>query len=107
VRNAPVYKTDYVTPRLRARLRPGRLLQPIQQHSWDLTWAVPDPRGVHNTIFSVQPLRLRQEELMMYFTEMPDYMPACHQPGQADLRRAEDKILGCSPYEQVFQTSTR
>jgi hypothetical protein len=73
VRNAPVYKTTYVTSDYAVGSDQGGLLQPIQQHSWDLTWAVADPRGVHNTIFSVQPY-YGAEELMMYFPEMPDYM---------------------------------
>ena len=102
VRNAPVYKTSYLTKDYALGSDQGGLLQPIQQHSWDLTWAVPDPRGVHNTIFSVQPF-YGSEELMMYFTEMPDYMPAAVTFQGKPTYIAESKLLGGSPYEQIFQ----
>jgi hypothetical protein len=102
VRNAPVYKTTYVTADYALGSDQGGLLQPIQQHSWDLTWAVPDPRGVHNTIFSVQPY-YGADELMMYFTEMPDYMPAAVTFQGKPTYIAESKLLGGSPYEQIFQ----
>jgi hypothetical protein len=44
VRNAPVYKTTRATRDYAIGSDQGGLLQPIQQHSWDVTWAVPDPR---------------------------------------------------------------
>ena len=102
VRNAPVYKTTYVSADYAVGSDQGGLLQPIQQHSWDLTWAVPDPRGVHNTIFSVQPY-YGAEELMMYFTEMPDYMPLSVTFQNKPTYISESKLLGGSPYEQIFQ----
>ncbi len=103
VRNAPVYKTSYVTADYAVGSDQGGLLQPIQQHSWDVTWAVPDPRGVHNTIFSVQP-HYGVDELMMYFTEMPDYMPLSVTFQSKPTYISEDKLLGGSPYEQIFQS---
>ncbi len=102
VRNAPVFKTAYVTPDYALGSDQGGLLQPIQQHSWDLTWSVPDPRGVHNTIFSVQPF-YGAEELMMYFAEMPDYMPASVTFQGKPTYISESKLLGGSPHEQIFQ----
>lgn len=101
-RNAPVYKTSYVTADYAIGSDQGGLLQPIQQHSWDLTWAVPDPRGVHNTIFSVQPY-YGPFELMMYFTEMPDYMSVSVTMQNKPTYTSESKLLGGSPYEQIFQ----
>jgi len=103
VRNAPVYKTDYITADYAVGSDQGGLLQPIQQHSWDVTWAVPDPRGVHNTIFSVQPF-YGPQELMMYFTEMPDYMAASVTFQGKPTYTSENKLLGGSPYEQIFQS---
>ena len=102
VRNAPVYKTTYVTKDYAVGSDQGGLLQPIQQHSWDVTWAVPDPRGVHNTIFSTQPY-FGPRELMMYFTEMPDSMPAAVTFQGKPTYISEAKLLGGSPYEQIFQ----
>lgn len=102
LRNPPVYKTAFVTPDYALASDQGGLLQPIQQHSWDLTWSVPDPRGVHNTIFSVQPY-YGTFELMMYFTEMPDQMPPAVTFQGKPTYMSEDKLLGGSPYEQIFQ----
>ncbi len=102
LRNAPVYKTTYVTADYAIGSDQGGLLQPIQQHSWDLTWAVPDPRGVHNTIFSTQPYYGAQE-LMMYFTEYPDSMPAAVTFQGKPTYISEAKLLGGSPFEQIFQ----
>ncbi len=102
VRNAPVYKTTYVTPDYAVGSDQGGVLQPLQQHSWDVTWSVPDPRGVHNTIFSVQP-HFSHHELMMYFTEMPDSMPAAVTFQSKPTYISEGKLLGGSPYEQIFQ----
>ncbi len=102
VRNAPVYKTTHVTRDYALGSDQGGLLQPIQQHSWDVTWAVPDPRGVHNTLFSVQPY-YGPFELMMYFTEMPDYMSEAVTHQAKPTYNKPDKFLGGSPYEQIFQ----
>ena len=102
VRNAPVYKTSFVAADYAVGSDQGGLLQPIQQHSWDVTWAVPDPRGVHNTIFATQP-HYSTDELMMYFTEMPDSMPAAVTFQGKPTYISEAKLLGGSPYEQIFQ----
>ena len=101
-RNPPVYKTTYVTRDYAVGSDQGGLLQPLQHHSWDLTWAVDDPRGVHNTIFSIHP-HYSSEEMQMYFTEMPDWMPdAVVFQGKPSYNK-EYKLLGGSKYEQVFQ----
>lgn len=102
VRNAPVYKTTYMTREYAIGSDQGGLLQPIQQHSWDVTWAVPDPRGVHNTLFTVHAY-YSSEELQMYFTEFPDWMPeAVTYQGKPSYNKP-DKLLGGSPHEQIFQ----
>jgi hypothetical protein len=102
VRNAPVYKTTFVGPDYAVGSDQGGLLQPIQQHSWDVTWVAPDPRGVHNTMFSTQPY-YGDLETMMYFTEMPDSMPAAVTFQGKPTYISEEKLLGGSPYEQIFQ----
>lgn len=101
-RNPPVFKTSYITKDYAVGSDQGGLNQPIQQHSWDVTWAVPDPRGVHNTIFSNQP-HYSAHELMMYFTEMPDWMPSAVTSQGKPTYISEAKLLGGSPYEQIFQ----
>ncbi|MBI4910707.1 MAG: hypothetical protein HY820_44245 [Acidobacteria bacterium] len=101
LRNAPVYKTTYMTRDYAVGSDQGGVLQPIQQHSWDVTWALPDPRGKRNTIFSLHPYS-SMHELQMYFTLMPDF-------GKESVVRSKksydsaDKFLGGSPYEQILQ----
>ena len=79
----------------------GGTLQPIQEHSWDVTWNVPDPRGVQNTFFTLHPYSSLRE-LQTYFTFPPDQ-------GVADVVSSKksydspDKLVGGSPYEQIFQ----
>ena len=96
-----VYKTTYVRREYAVGSDQGGTLQPIQEHSWDVTWSVPDPRGVHNTLFTVHPYSSLRE-LQTYFTFPPD-------AGLADVVSSKksydspDKLVGGSPYEQIFQ----
>ena len=97
-----VYKTTYVHPDYAIGSDQGGLLQPIQQHSWDLTWAVEDPRGVHNTIFSLNP-HYSDLELQMYFTEYPNFMAEAVNNQGKPTYTSPETFLGGSPYEQIFQ----
>ncbi|BDC52417.1 hypothetical protein F183_A47320 [Bryobacterales bacterium F-183] len=100
-KHGPVYKTTYMTPRYAVSSDQGGVLQPIQQHSWDVTWRVDDPRGVHNTLFTTHPYS-SAHELQTYFTPMPDYF-------LDEVLRSKktydspDKWIGGSPYEQIIQ----
>ncbi|WP_438479807.1 hypothetical protein [Oleiharenicola lentus] len=98
----PVYKTDYLRQDYAVGSFQGGLADPIQSHVWDVTWDVADPRGAHNTMFSMHPISSGQD-MQTYFTELPDQMikgvakegkPSYDQP---------DKLLGSSRFEQVFQ----
>ena len=66
-----------------------------------MTWRVPDPRGIHNTFFTMNPSSSLRE-LQTYFTFPPDQ-------GLADVVSSKktydspDKLVGGSPYEQIFQ----
>lgn len=101
VRNAPVYKTLYMRRDYAVGSDQGGILQPIQQHSWDVTWDVEDPRGVHNTMFSLHPYS-SVHELQMYFPWMPDFITEAVVRSKKSYD-SEDKFLGGSLYEQVFQ----
>jgi hypothetical protein len=80
----------------------GGRADPIQTHVWDVTWAVPDPRGVHNTIFSMHP-HSSSVDMQMSFTAYPEAMiPNLAREGKPSYDQP-DKLLGASPYEQVFQ----
>lgn len=99
--HGPVYKTTYVRKEYAVSSDQGGILQPIQQHSWDVTWNVPDPRGVHNTLFALNP-HSSLRELQTYFVFGPDF-------GTEEVVRSKkkwdspDKFLGGSPYEKIFQ----
>jgi len=101
VRNAPVYKYTYMFKDYAIGSLQGGILQPIQQHSWDVTWAIDDPRQGYNTLFTLHPYSSAYE-LTMYFPEetklMTEYV--VRSKGTYD---SADKWTGSSPYEQIFQ----
>ena len=99
---APVYKTSYMRRDYAVGSTQGGMTDPIQAHVWDVTWAVPDPRGVHNTMFSVHPYASARA-MQMYFTELPDHMLELLASQGKPSYDVPDKILGCSPHERVFQ----
>ncbi len=99
--HGPVYKTTYVRQEYAVSSDQGGILQPIQEHSWDVTWNVADPRGVHNTLFTVQPYSSLYE-LETYFTFPPDTGIS----GVVSSKKSydsPDKFVGGSPYEKIFQ----
>lgn len=99
--HGPVYKTTYIRREYAVASDQGGVLQPIQQHSWGVTWAVPDPRGVQNTLFTLHPYSgLR--ELQTYFTFAPDGA-AEEVVRSKPTYDSPDKLLGGSPYERIFQ----
>lgn len=100
--HGPVYKTTYMARDYAVGSDQGGLLQPVQQHSWDVTWRLDDPRGRHNTLFTVHPYS-GMLELQAYFTFGPDF-------GTEEVYRSKktydspDKLLGGSPYEKIMQS---
>ena len=99
--HGPVYKTTFVRKEYAVGSDQGGVLQPIQQHSWDVTWSVPDPRGVQNTFFTNHPYS-SVRELQTYFVFSPD----SGTEGVAKSKKtfdSPDKLLGGSPYEKLFQ----
>ncbi|MDE3164576.1 MAG: hypothetical protein KGN36_02135, partial [Acidobacteriota bacterium] len=99
--HGPVYKTTYMRREYAVSSDQGGTLQPIQEHSWDVTWHVADPRGVENTLFTLHPYS-SLHELETYFTFPPDQ-------GVAEVVSSKksydspDKFVGGSPYEEIFQ----
>jgi hypothetical protein len=99
--HGPVYKTTYMRSEYAVSSDQGGVLQPIQQHSWDITWPVPKPQGVHNTFFTAQPYS-SNVELETYFVFNADSAV----DGVVKSKRTYDspeKILGGSPYEKLAQ----
>ena len=101
VRNAPVYKYTHMQKEYGIGSLQGGLLQPIQQHTWDVTWAIDDPRAGFNTLFTVHPYSSGYE-LSMYF---PEEMKIMIQGVVKSKNTYDswDKWTSASPYEQVFQ----
>ncbi|MEO6874107.1 MAG: hypothetical protein ABI222_04730 [Opitutaceae bacterium] len=98
----PVYRTDYTRKDYAVGSIQGGLIDPIQTHVWDVTWDVPDPRGVHNTMFSLQPYSA-DRSMQMYFSTYPEPMiPNLAVEGKPSYDLAT-KVIGSSPYERVFQ----
>jgi hypothetical protein len=98
----PIFKTQYLRKHYAVGSYQGGLSDPIQTHVWDVTWAEPDPRGKHNTIFSLHPHSSGRVQ-QMYFCTFPEPMPeGVTYEGKPSYNQA-DKLLGCSPYEQVLQ----
>ncbi len=101
MKNAPVYKYSYMRKEYALGSSQGGLLQPIQQHTWDLTWAVDDARDKHNTFFTIHPYS-SPAELGMYFAEHLGPITELVVRSKTTYD-SWDKWTGGSPYEQVFQ----
>jgi hypothetical protein len=99
--HGPVYKTTYVRREYALGSDQGGVLQPIQQHSWDVTWSVPDPRGVQNTFFTNHPYS-SIDELQTYFVFNPDGAAESVAKSKKTYD-SPDKLLGGSPYEKIVQ----
>jgi len=96
-----VYKTTFVRREYAVGSDQGGTLQPIQEHSWDVTWNVADARGVENTLFTLHPYSSLRE-LETYFTFPPDIAIS----GVVSSKKSydsPDKLVGGSPYEKIFQ----
>ncbi len=102
VGKAPIYKTTYMAKDYAVGSYQGGMADPIQTHVWDVTWAVPDPRGIHPTMFSVHPYSA-SKGMQMYFNVRPDTMVKAVAAEGKPSYDEPDKLVGCSPYEQVFQ----
>jgi hypothetical protein len=98
----PIYRTYYARTDYAVGSYQGGMADPIQTHVWDVTWAVPDPRGVHNTIFSVHPIS-SGFDMQTYFTELPDQMIKGVAKEGKPSYDMPDKLLGGSRFEQVYQ----
>lgn len=99
---APIYKTNYMRAEYAVGSYQGGVSDPIQAHVWDVTWTVPDPRGVHNTMFSMHPIS-SGADMQMYFTELPDQMIKGVAKEGKPSYDTPDKLLGSSRFERVFQ----
>ena len=98
----PVYKTSYVTKDFVLGSINGGLVQPIQQHSWELLWATDDPFEGFNVLFSLHPYA-SDLELGMFFPEEPELLEEAVIRGEKPTYGKPDKWTGASPFEQIYQ----
>jgi hypothetical protein len=97
----PVYKTSFLTADYILGSSQGGLLQPIQQRTWSLVWHEPEPTGIANTFFALHPYH-HPIEGTMYFAADWDLVTDLIARSKVDYD-SPDKLVGGSPYEQVFQ----
>jgi len=102
VRNAPVYKQVAMRREYAVGSVQGGILQPIQQHTWEVLWATDDPHECFDLLFTGRAYA-DPRELGMYFAEEPKLLvSAVVQHGKGTYDKP-DKWTGASPYEQVVQ----
>ena len=102
VAKRPIYKTTYMTKDYAVGSYQGGMADPIQTHVWDVTWATLDPRGKHPTMFSVHPYSA-SEGMQAYFNVRPDTMVTAVAAEGKPSYDVADKLVGCSPFEEVMQ----
>ncbi len=101
-RYTDVFKTTYMTKDYAMGSIQGGLQQPIQQHTWDITFAADKP---NNTIFALHPYASAYE-LGMFFPEEPELMEEGILNSKASYG-SEEKWIGGSPYEKIYQFENR
>ena len=114
-RVTPVYKYAYVSADFAmgsAATRPAHpgeemrkgsgLVQPIQQHTWELLWATADPHDTGNMLFALNPYS-GPYEMGTWFPEEPRTMTKLVASQEKPTYDKADKWTGGSPFEQVFQ----
>ena len=96
--NPPVYKYTYMTHDYALGSLQGGILQPIQQHTWDVTYRSDKP---NNTIFTLHPF-FSGKELAMFFPEEQKFL--ADEVNRYHLVYTDpNKWNSSSPFEQVFQ----
>jgi hypothetical protein len=102
VLSPPVYKTNYLRRDYAVGSIQGIVNDAIQGHAWDVTWAEPDPRGKHNTMFSLHP-HSSPRGMQAQFATYPEAMITAVTFEGKPSYDSPDKILGASAYEKIFQ----
>jgi hypothetical protein len=97
-KNPPVYKYTYMTHDYALGSLQGGILQPIQQHTWDVTYRSDKP---NNTIFTLHPF-YSGKELAMFFPEEQKFL-ADEVDHYHIVYTDPNKWNSSSPYEQTFQ----
>jgi hypothetical protein len=102
VRSRPVYKYTYMREEYALGSIQGGILQPIQQHTWELQWATGQEKRERNVLFTLHPSS-SPRELGMYFPEEPKRLTETVVRGEKGTYDSPKKWTGASPYERVAQ----
>jgi hypothetical protein len=94
----PVAKYTYIDSSYSIGSLQGGIVQPIQQQSWKLVF---HDRVSPNTITGLHPYRSARE-LATYFPEEPSFQAERIEGTKAGYS-SEDKWVGGSPFEQIYQ----
>jgi hypothetical protein len=94
----PIYKYTYMTGDYVLGSLNGGVAQPIQQHTWDVTFVSGKP---HNTLFTLHPYYAGKELATFFPEEQKLLSEEVNKRHQSYI--SPDKWNGSSPYEQVFQ----
>tara|TARA_Y100000385_G_scaffold286741_1_gene349367 strand:+ start:3598 stop:4602 length:1005 start_codon:yes stop_codon:yes gene_type:complete len=97
-----IYKIQYQRRDYAVGSHLGGRSVPIQAHVWDVTWREKDPRGKYTSLFSTHP-HWSQKVLQKFFGTYPEMLPVVLEISGKPSYNSADKLLGCSPYEKVFQ----
>ncbi len=94
----PVYRYNYMTPDYCLGSLQGGILQPIQQHTWDVTWK----GSAYNSLcFTLHPY-WSGYELALFFPEDPHMLTDIVNATKGDYTDP-DKWTSSSPYERIYQ----
>ncbi|MCC6415366.1 MAG: hypothetical protein IT582_05625 [Opitutaceae bacterium] len=102
VLSPPVYKINYLRRDYAVGSTQGILNDAIQGHAWDVTWAEDDPRGKHNTLFSLHP-HSSSRAMQSQFATYPEPMIKGVTFEAKPSYDSPDKVVGTSSFERVFQ----
>ncbi len=102
-RDVDVCKTTFVCADYALGSIDGDLVQPIQQHSWEVQWVTDDPQEGFNIIFSLHPY-WSEDEMATFFPEEPRLLVERVLNSEKPTYTSEDKWTGGSPYEKIFQS---
>ncbi|MBE35689.1 MAG: hypothetical protein CMI16_09080 [Opitutaceae bacterium] len=97
-----IYKIQYLRYDYAVGSHQGRVSDAIQSHVWDVTWREDDPRGKHSTMYSLHP-HSSGRVMQMQFSAYPEPMPISVSAEGKPSYNEPDKLVGCSPYEKVYQ----
>lgn len=101
-RSKDIYKTAFVCKDYAVGSIDGHLIQPVQQHSWEVQWTAEKPDEGFNVFFCLHPY-WSEDEMATYFPEEPELLAARILEERKPTYTSEDKWTGGSPFQRIYQ----